>query len=110
MRTDSGEGLVSKDFDPDYEDDGGDFDEDDDLLAEDDEEFDDPATTIVMSETDFSDSSGDTSSEINVEELVARVESEHASDAQRKKEIRRRLEELAEQRGFEDTYAIDFDD
>ena len=59
-------------------------------------------------ETDFADDGGDPSVEINVEELVKKVEAE--SDAERKKEVRRKLEELAEEKSFEDTYAIDFDD
>ena len=71
---------------------------------------DESADTIVMSETDMTDNVGDVSVEINVEELVAKVESEQAEDAARKKEVRRRLEDLAESRDFEDTYAIEFDD
>ena len=72
------------------------------------EEFVDPAETVVMSETDFSEEAGEPSVEINVEELVAKVERE--SDVEKKKAVRRRLEELAEEQSFEDTYAIDFDD
>ena len=47
--------------------------------------------------------------EINVEELVALVESEQDEGAKRKKEVRQRLEELAEEQGFEATYAIEFE-
>lgn len=72
------------------------------------EEFVDPAETVVMSETDFSEDVGDPSVEVNVEELVKKVAED--GDADRKKEIRRKLEELAEEKSFEDTYAVDFDD
>ena len=75
-----------------------------DLLVDD-----DPVETIVMPETAPTDNVGDVSVEINVEELVAKVEAEYDEDAHRKKEIRCRLEELAESQDFEDTFAIDFD-
>lgn len=73
-----------------------DDDEDDDEDIDDDEEFDD------------TDNVGDVSVEINVEALIAELEKEDGSDLARRKEIRRRLEELAEEKSFEDTYAIDF--
>ncbi len=69
----------------------------------------DPVETVVMAKTDFTDNVGDVSVEINVEELVAKVESEHDDDAARKKEIRRKLEDVAENQSFEDTYAVEFD-
>jgi hypothetical protein len=62
-----------------------------------------------MSDTDFPDGDDDDSTELNVEELVAKAEAEQRNDVARRKEIRRRLEELAEKKSFEDTYAIDFD-
>ena len=40
---------------------------------------------------------------------MAELEKTDSQDAARRKEIRRRLEELAEEKSFEDTYAIDFD-
>ena len=43
-------------------------------------------------------------------ELVAELEGLQDKDAHRKKEIRRRLEELAEDKELDDTYAIEFDD
>lgn len=77
--------------------------ETDDIDAEDIEsEFSDD--TVVLEEIDDDD---DISVEINVEELVAKLEATHDADVARKKEIRRRLEELAEEKSFEDTYAID---
>jgi len=69
----------------------------------------DPTDTIIMSDTDFPDGDDDDSTELNVEELVAKAEAEQRNDVARRKEIRRRLEELAEKKSFEDTYAIDFD-
>ena len=56
------------------------------------------------------DNVGDASVEINVEELIADFEDTSDTIAARRKEVRRRLEELAEQRSLEDTFAIDFDD
>ena len=77
-----------------------DFDADDDL-----------AETTVLPDSDAvsTDNVGDVSVEINVEQLIADIESENDADAARKKAVRLRLEELAEERSFEDTYAIEFD-
>ena len=66
--------------------------------------------TTVLSEPSVTDNVGDVSVEINVEELIADIESENDEDAARKKEIRRRLEEVAEEQSLEDTYAIDLND
>ena len=66
--------------------------------------------TTVLSEPAVTDNVGDVSVEINVEELIADIESENDEDAARKKEIRRRLEEVAEEQSLEDTYAIDLSD
>lgn len=66
----------------------------------------DPDETVVMSEDSFSDP--DISMEVNVEKLVAQLEKEKEGSSSRKAEIRRRLEELAEDGDFEDTYAIDY--
>ena len=78
--------------------------------AADDEDIEDvdPEQTVVMSEDSFSDP--DISMEVNVEKLVAELEKSDEEDAHRKAEIRRRLEELAEENSFEDTYAIDLKD
>ena len=68
-------------------------------------------TTVVLDETGaLTDNVGDVSVEINVEELIAEVEATEDEDAARKKEIRRRLEEVVEEQAFEDTYAVDVDD
>ena len=66
--------------------------------------------TTVLSEPSVTDNVGDVSVEINVEELIADIESKNDEDAARKKEIRRRLEEVAEEKSLEDTYAIDLND
>jgi hypothetical protein len=64
----------------------------------------------VLDETGvLTDNVGDVSVEINVEELIADIEAHEDEDVHRKKEIRRRLEEMAEEKSFEDTYAIDVD-
>jgi hypothetical protein len=68
-------------------------------------------TTVVLDETGIlTDNVGDVSVEINVEEIIADIEASEDEDAHRKKEIRRRLEEMAEEKSHEDTYAIDVDD
>ena len=81
-------------------DDGDDVDElADDELAE----------TVVLPESEDTDNVGDASVEINVEELIADFEGTADEVSQRKREIRRRLEEMAEDKSLDDTYAIDFD-
>ena len=65
-------------------------------------------TTVVVDQTGaLTDNVGDVSVEINVEELIADIEATEDDDAHRKKEIRRRLEEVVEEQAFEDTYAVD---
>ena len=93
----------------------GDHDIADDAEVAIDEEFtedlsdDIPEETVVLPETASSDNVGDVSVEINVEELVAEIEASQGDDAHKKKEIRRRLEEVREQREasreIEDTFA-----
>ncbi len=82
------------DLDDDVEDD--DLDEDDDV-----EDMDD-------------DNVGDISVEINVEELVAKLEATDSDDVARRREIRRRLEELEEMRrankDLDSTFNFDLDD
>lgn len=86
---------------------------DDDAVAIDDDE-DSTEDTVVFSTAKGSDNIGDVSVEINVEELLAEFESLQSSDAARRKEIRRRLEEIREQREamkeIEDTFSIDLGD
>jgi hypothetical protein len=92
-----------------------DKDEDDELEYDEDLEVEDSADDEDVDEEiggdgefDDTDNVGDVSVEINVEALIAELEKEDGTDLARRKEIRRRLEELAEERSFEDTYAIDF--
>ncbi len=65
----------------------------------------DAAATIVM---------GDDSVEINVDELVAKIESDADDESQRKKAARKRLDELRDQRDAENeldsTYNFNLDD
>jgi hypothetical protein len=93
--------------------DGDDFVEADEDVVIDDEEI-GPDDTIVFSSTKGSDNIGDVSVEINVEELIAEFERSQDDEAARKKEIRRRLEEIREQREamkeLEDTFSGEFGD
>ena len=77
-----------------------DFDADDDLTE---------TTVLADSEAVSTDNVGDVSVEINVEQLIADIESENDEESAKKKAVRLRLEELAEEKSFEDTYAIEFD-
>lgn len=87
-------------------------DKDSDTVSNDDSveelETDIPEGTVVMSEDTFDDSS--ISMEVNVESLVREFDDLQKEEVDKKKEVRRKLEELAEERSFEDTYAVDFDD
>jgi len=65
--------------------------------------------TEVLTDVSLTDNVGDVSVEINVEQLIADIEGEKDADASRKKEIRRKLEELTEEKSLEDTYAFEFD-
>ncbi len=80
-----------------------DIDDDVDVIDSDD--------TIVMSD-DIDDDDNDISLEINVDELVAKIDADN--DAAHKKEVHRRLEELEEQRRIESeldsTYNFNLDD
>jgi hypothetical protein len=63
---------------------------------------------------DDDDNIGDISVEINVEELVAKLEATNRDDVAHKREIRRRLEELEEMRraskDLDSTFNFDLDD
>ena len=78
--------------------------EDDDLDDDDDD----------VEDMDDDDNVGDISVEINVEELVAKLEATNRDDVARKREIRRRLEELEEMRraskDLDNTFNFDLDD
>ena len=83
------------------------YDLDDDELDGDDE----LEKTIVM-DTDDDDPSIDMSAEINVEELVAKFEAADSDDVERKRAIKRRLEQLAEERDIDldSTYNFNLND
>lgn len=70
--------------------------------------------TVVLPETVNSDNVGDVSVEINVEELVAEIEASQEDDTHKKMEIRKRLEEIQEQKqeaqDFGDTFNIDLNE
>ena len=84
-------------------------DDEDENVGDDDDDFTD---TVILSDSNSDDDDDDEEStaEINVERLMAELEKTDHQDAARRKEIRRRLEELAEEKSFEDTYAFEFDE
>lgn len=73
-----------------------------------------PEDTIVLDDITDVDNVGDISVEINVEELVAKIEAGEGDTEEHEKEIRRRLDELEEQRKDEEqlgsTYNFNMDD
>jgi hypothetical protein len=75
---------------------------------------DDIGLSLMSADDDDSDNVGDLSVEINVDDLVAKIESRNGSDAQRRREVRRRLEALREQReaqrDLDDTFDFCFDE
>mgnify|MGYP001551323591 CR=1 len=81
----------------------------DDDIEDDDLDDDDDVEDI-----DDEDNVGDISVEINVEELVAKLEATDSDDVARKREIRRRLEELEEMRrsseDLDSTFNFNLDD
>lgn len=82
---------------------------DDDVAVDDQSE-----DTIVLDDITDVDNVGDISVEINVEELIAKIEAGEGDAEQHRKEIRRRLDELEEQRKAEEelgsTYNFNLDD
>lgn len=70
--------------------------------------------TIVLEDSADIDNVGDISVEINVEELVAKLEASDGDAEDDKKEIHRRLEELNDRReadqALDSTYNFDLDD
>lgn len=90
-------------------------DKDIDHGLDDEEDFEETAEdTVVMSDDDDDDDNVDLTSELNVEELVAKLEATDSDDLARRRLIRRRLEELREQREAErdldSTYNFNLDD
>ena len=68
--------------------------------------------TVVMSDDDEDDVSGDSTVEIDIERLVAKLEASDKDDVHRRAEIRRKLEDLREQRQQEldGTFNFNLDD
>ena len=81
--------------------------EDDDIEPITDEDM---IETVVLPESDATDNVGDASVEINVEQLIADIEDSGEDCSAHKMEVRRRLEEIAEEQSLEDTFAMDFDE
>jgi len=91
--------------------------DDDDVLDDDDDVLDDVSSdaslteTVVLTEID-DDADGDTTIEMDIENLVAKLDASDIDDVHRRAEIRRRLEELREQRELEldSTFNFNMDD
>jgi len=90
----------------------GDRDKAEDAEVDVDEEI--TEETVVLTETGVTDNVGDVSVEINVEELVAEIEASQGDDAHMKMEIRKRLEEIQEQKAaakeLDNTFDIDLNE
>ena len=90
----------------------GDRDKAEDAEVDVDEEI--TEETVVLTETGVTDNVGDVSVEINVEELVAEIEASQGDDAHMKMEIRKRLEEIHEQKTaakeLDNTFDIDLEE
>lgn len=83
-------------------------------VVEDFESSDESEDTIFSEDIVDVDNVGDISVEINVEELVAKIEAGEGDVAEHKKAIRRQLDELEEQRRIEEelkgTFNFNLDD
>lgn len=68
--------------------------------------------TVVMSDEDADDVSGDSTLEMDIENLVAKLEASDKEDVHRRAEIRHKLEDLREQRQQEldSTFNFNLDD
>lgn len=85
---------------------------DDDIDTLDDDSSDEAlTTTVVLSEDEGDDDVGSTI-EMDIEKLVAKLDASDSEDVHRRAEIRRRLEELREQREQEldTTFNFNLDD
>jgi hypothetical protein len=84
----------------------------------DDDDFDDDssddtlAATLVMSDDEEEDTSGDSTVEVDIENLVAKLDTIDSDDVHRRAEIRHKLEELRELREQErdSTFNFSLDD
>ena len=86
---------------------------DEDVEQDDTEDSDDELSAEVLDDDD-DDNVGDISVEINVEELVAKLEATGEDDVARRRQIRKRLDELEDQRqssrDLDSTYNFNLDD
>ncbi len=87
----------------------------DDIDDEDDEDTESSEDTVVIAtDDDDNDNVGDLSVELNIEDLVAKLEATDSEDIARRRQIKRRLEELREERDamkdLDSTYNFNFDD
>lgn len=88
----------------------GDNDDIDDTL--DDDSSDDTLTSTIVLSDDDDDIGGDTTIEMDIENLVSKLDAIDSEDVHRRAEIRRRLEELRELREQEldSTFNFNLDD
>lgn len=81
---------------------------------DDDEETSPDDTIVIATDDDDNDNVGDLSVELNIEDLVAKLEATDSEDFARRRQIKRRLEELREEResmkDIDSTYNFNFDD
>ena len=90
--------------------------DDDEEDVEDDADSSDDDTVVIASDDDDDDNDniGDLSVELNIEDLVAKLEATDSEDIARRRQIKRRLEELREERDalkdIDSTYNFNFDD
>ena len=89
-----------------------DIDDDEDDL--DDEPESEDTVVIATDDDDDNDNVGDLSVELNIEDLVAKLEATDSEDVARQRQIKRRLEELRDEResmkDIDSTYNFNFDD
>lgn len=83
-------------------------------VVSDDTIVDDPEATVVLTEVDVDDGMAETVVDLDVDAMVAKIESVDEAELARKRAAKKRLEELEEQLDSEDkfgsTYAFDLDD
>ena len=88
--------------------------DDDDEEVDDDTDTSDDTVVIADDDDDDNDNVGDLSVELNIEDLVAKLEQTDSEDIARRRQIKRRLEELREERDamrdLDSTYNFNFDD
>lgn len=89
------------------------LEEDESEVTEEETVDDDRSVGSSSSDDDDLSDDLDSSAEINVEELIARVDSVQGNEAKRAREIHRRLEEIKERReaarNLADSFDFDFD-